>query len=70
MFRDTIALQTTLEKDGAEHSDLPPAVAPLPHSSLEVQPAKPRVAYIHVAMLFTNTLPGVPRHHWVPHCCL
>lgn len=30
MFRDTVALQTTLEKDGAERLDLPPAVAPLP----------------------------------------
>lgn len=64
-----IALQTTLEKDGAEHSDLPPHSCSSPHSSLEVQPAKPHVAHVHMAMLFTNTLLGVPRYPWVPHCC-
>lgn len=41
-----------------------------PHSSLAVQPAKPHVAHVHVAMLLTNTFLGVPRHHWVPHCSL
>lgn len=28
------------------------------------------VAHVHVAMLLRNTLLGVPRHYWVPHCSL
>lgn len=31
-----------------------------PQSSLEVQPAQPHVAHVHVAPLFTNTPLGVP----------
>lgn len=43
-----------------EHSGLLPPVAPLPRAVWRFSRPSPHVACVHVAVLFTNTLPGVP----------
>lgn len=43
-----------------EHSDLLPPVASLPMAVWRFSQPSPHVACVHVASLFTNTIPGIP----------